>query len=61
MKKEIGPSKTPVEVKSVTLCYSLWFRADGEGFCLIPCWQIATDTMGSFLFNALDGSFYTRN
>ena len=61
MKKEIGAARTPVTVKAVTLCYSLWFRGDGEGFCLIPCWQIATDTMGSFLFNALDGSFYTRN
>ena len=61
MKKEIGSASSTVTVNSVSLCYSLWFRGDGGGFSLIPCWQVVTDTMGSFLFNALDGSFYTRN
>ena len=61
MKKEIGTTEEPVTVESVTLCYSLYFLGDREGFCLIPCWQVATDTRGSYLFNALDGTFYTNN
>jgi hypothetical protein len=61
MKKEIGASEERVRVESVTLCYSLYFLGDREGFCLIPCWQVATDTRGSYLFNALDGTFYTNN
>ena len=61
MKKEIGRAETPVTIESVTLCYSLWFLGDGEGFCLIPCWQVTTDTMGQYLFNALDGKFFTNN
>ena len=61
MKKQIGKADPPVTVESVSLCYSLRFRADRDGFCLIPCWQVTTDTMGRYLFNALDGAFYTNN
>ena len=67
MKKQIGTAPQPVRVEAVTLCYSLYFLGDrGDpggrgGFCLIPCWQVVTDTMGSYLFNAMDGAFYTNN
>ena len=70
MKKEIGTADPPVTVESVTLCYSLYFLGDRsghggrdsrEGFCLIPCWQVVMDTGSSYLFNALDGAFYTNN
>ncbi len=61
MKKQIGKADPPVTVESVSLCYSLRFLADREGFCLVPCWQVTTDTMGRYLFNALDGAFYTNN
>ena len=73
MKREIGTAPEPVTVEAVTLCYSLYFLGDRsgrdgseegsgrEGFCLIPCWQVVTDTMGSYLFNAMDGTFYTKN
>ena len=64
MKRQIGTAPQPVTVEAVTLCYSLYFLGDGGergGFCLIPCWQVVTDTMGSYLFNAMDGTFYTKN
>ncbi|MBQ4351549.1 MAG: hypothetical protein II768_09840 [Clostridia bacterium] len=60
MKKEIGTAEGGVRVESVSLCYSLYFYGEEEDFCLIPCWQVVTDTMGSFIFNALDGALYTR-
>ncbi len=60
MKKEIGAADGEVRVESVSLCYSLYFYGEEEDFCLIPCWQVVTDTMGSFIFNALDGALYTR-
>ena len=60
MKKEIGVADGEVRVESVSLCYSLYFYGEEEDFCLIPCWQVVTDTMGSFIFNALDGALYTR-
>ena len=41
-------------------CYSLYFLAEGDGFCLIPCWRIETDTMGEFVYSALDGTLYTK-
>lgn len=41
-------------------CYSLYFLAGNGGFCLIPSWRIETDTMGEFVYSALDGTLYTK-
>ena len=60
MKKEIGQAQEPVSVEEISLCYSLYFYGEKEDFCLIPCYQIVTSTMGNFIFNALDGTVYTR-
>ena len=59
MKKEIGVAEEEVTVEDISLCYSLYFYGEEEDFCLIPCWQIVTDTMGNYIFNALDGALYT--
>ena len=41
-------------------CYSLYFLAEDEGFCLIPCWRVETDTVGELVYSALDGTLYTK-
>ena len=41
-------------------CYSLYFLAQNEGFCLIPCWRVKTDTAGELVYSALDGTLYTK-
>lgn len=50
-----------VSIRSINLCYSLYFYGDEEEFCLIPCWQIVTDSMGEFIYNAIDSTLYTKN
>lgn len=49
-----------VTIQSIKSCYSLYFFGEEENFCLIPCWQITTDTMGEFIYNAIDGILYTK-
>lgn len=49
-----------VRIESVGLCYSLYYYGGGEKFCLIPCWQVVTESNGIFIYNALDGTFYTK-
>lgn len=64
VKKEIGTSASEqggVTIESIDQCYSLYFYGDGEDFCLIPCWQVVTDTMGEFIYNAIDSTLYTKN
>ena len=61
LKLEIGRPDEPVTVEAVSLCYSLYFYGGGEDFCLIPCWQVVTDTRGDYIFNALDGTLYTKS
>ena len=41
-------------------CYSLYFFSQDEGFCLIPCWRVETDTGGVLVYSALDGTLYTK-
>ena len=41
-------------------CYSLYFLAQDEGFCLIPCWRVETDSGGVLVYSALDGTLYTK-
>ena len=41
-------------------CYSLYFLAQDEGFCLIPCWRVETDRVGELVYSALDGTLYTK-
>lgn len=50
-----------VEIKSITMCYSIYYYGDGDGFCLIPCWQVTTNTHEKLVYNALDGTLYTNN
>lgn len=64
VKKEIGDAASEqggVTVESIDLCYSLYFYGDEEDFCLIPCWQVVTDSMGKFIYNAIDSTLYTKN
>ena len=49
----------PVTITDIVLCYSLYFYGEGESFCLIPCWQIVTDTAGEMIYNAIDSTLYT--
>ena len=49
-----------VTIESITSCYSLYFFGEEENFCLIPCWQIATDTRGELIYNAINGVLYTK-
>jgi len=56
-----GGSRIPqVTVESVKSCYSLYFFGEEENFCLIPCWQITTDTRGELIYNAINGTLYTK-
>lgn len=48
------------EIMSITMCYSIYYYGDGEGFCLIPCWQVTTDTQEKLVYNALDGTLCTN-
>lgn len=47
-------------IESVKFCYSLYFFGEEENFCLIPCWQITTDTRGELIYNAINGTLYTK-
>ncbi len=49
----------PVTITDIELCYSLYFYGDEDSFCLIPCWQIVTDTAGELIYNAIDSTLYT--
>lgn len=49
-----------VTIESVNRCYALYFYGDSEDFCLIPCWQVVTDCMGEFIYNAIDATLYTN-
>lgn len=63
VKKEIGGAAAEaggVNIESIDLCYSLYFYGDEEDFCLIPCWQVVTDSMGEFIYNAIDSTLYTK-
>jgi len=67
VKKDLPPSAISgesgipqVTVESVKSCYSLYFFGEEENFCLIPCWQITTDTRGELIYNAINGTLYTK-
>ncbi|MBQ8187258.1 MAG: hypothetical protein IJ037_10380 [Clostridia bacterium] len=62
VKKDLGGrenAEEDVTVTAVQLCYSLYFYGEEESFCLIPCWQIVTDTAGELIYNAIDSTLYT--
>ena len=62
VKKDLGErekTEDAVTVTAVQLCYSLYFYGEEESFCLIPCWQIVTDTAGELIYNAIDSTLYT--
>ena len=64
VKKEIVSTReTPktVTILGVERCYSLYFLGNNEEFCLIPCLKIVTDSMGEFIYNAIDSTLYTKN
>lgn len=63
VKKDLAPSLTGtagVTIESIKSCYSLYFFGEEENFCLIPCWQITTDTRGELIYNAINGTMYTK-
>ncbi len=64
VKKEIVSTKSPEEVVTIVAierCYSLYFYGENEEFCLIPCLKIVTDSMGEYIYNAIDSTLYTKN
>lgn len=66
VKKDLAAStdsddeRESVVIESVKSCYSLYFFGEEENFCLIPCWQITTDTRGELIYNAINGTLYTK-
>ena len=61
-KKDITvPEGEKVGIVSIDRCYSLYYYGEGDEFCLIPCWQVTTDSAEKFIYNALDGTLYTIN
>lgn len=48
-----------VVVKSLESCYTIYQIEDY--FCLIPCWQVETDTFPKMIFNAINGALVTKN
>lgn len=61
IKSAARESLCTVTITAIDLCYSLYFYGEDEEFCLIPCWQIATDICGNYIYNALDSTLYTNN
>lgn len=57
--REAGDTQRVV-VEGISRCYTLYYLGDDEGFCFIPCWQIVTDIYGEFIYNAVDGTLYTK-
>ncbi len=49
-----------VTIESIHSCYSLYFFGEEMNFCLIPCWQITTDIRGNLIYNAINGTLYTK-
>lgn len=63
VKKELSHSKDKengIRISSVDFCYSLYFFGDADDFCLIPCWQIRIDNGEKLIYNAIDGTLYTK-
>ena len=60
VKKHLTPADGEIIVESIHSCYSLYFFGEEEKFCLIPCWQITTDIRGDLIYNAIDGTLYTK-
>ena len=54
------PERNPVTIEAIKSCYSLYFFGEERNFCLIPCWQITTDTRGDLIYNAINGTLYTK-
>ena len=62
VKKQIAMQEHPdVTIESIESCYSLYSYGEHEALCLIPCWLIRTDTMGEFVYHAIDGISYTKD
>ncbi len=61
VKKEIARTEHTgrVVVKSVEPCYTIYQIEDY--FCLIPCWQVETDSLPKIVFNAINGAVVTKN
>ena len=60
VKKELGASEDEVTIKAIEKCYSLYTYGENEDFCLIPCMKVVTDNAGELIYNAIDGTIYTK-
>ncbi len=60
VKKEIAGLEHDgkVVVRAIQPCYTVYQIEDY--FCLIPCWQVETDTFAKFVFNAINGVLVTK-
>lgn len=60
VKKELGECERAVYINSVEKCYSLYTYGENDDFCLIPCYKVVTDSEGELIYNAIDGTLYTK-
>lgn len=64
VKKEIGTDfggEIPVRILAIEPCYTLSFYGEEGDFCLIPCKRITTDTLGDYIYNAINGKLAAKN
>lgn len=59
-RSEADENSSLVSIERIDMCYSFYFYGDSEDFCLIPCRKLVTDCMGEYIYNAIDGSLYTK-
>lgn len=60
VKKELGAHEAEIKITAIEECYSLYTYGENEGLCLIPCLKVVTDKAGNFIYNAIDGTIYTK-
>ncbi len=62
VKEHMHAQNIPVAVRitSIALVYTVYYQADSGAYYMIPMWNVATDTGESYLFNGVDGSYYTE-
>ncbi len=60
VKKELVVQEDGIEIVAIDECYSLYTYGENEGLCLIPCLKIVTSTAENLIYNAIDGTLYTK-
>lgn len=60
VKKELGTPQDRVVIEAIEQCYALYTYGDDEDLCLLPCYKVVTNNSGELIYNAIDGTIYTR-